>query len=67
MIKKRRDPVTGRILPALTPAEFNNLIHMIQKETDIIKIYDFLDKRIKDNRTKWDTLKKALKTAQTAH
>lgn len=39
------------------------LVDMVKNETDIIKIYDYLNEKFTDDRTKWNNLKHALKLA----
>ena len=62
-----RDKKTGRLTPKLSDKEFNHLVDMVKNETDIIRIYEFLDEKFDDNRTKWVNLKKALFQANDAH
>jgi len=57
------DKQTGRILPVYTPEQFSFLVNLIRfgKPEDV---YTYLDKMAKDERTKWNTLKKAMKKAR---
>jgi len=47
----------------LNDKEFAHLVDMVKNETDIVRIYEFLDSKFKDNRTKWVNLKRALRLA----
>lgn len=44
-------------------ADMAVLVQMVREETDIIKVYDWLDANLEDPRTKWNYLKQALKLA----
>ena len=46
----------------LSDDEFKQLVKMTDDCVDIMKIYQFLDSRVKDPRTKWKYLTKALLT-----
>lgn len=50
--------------PGLNDKQFNKLVTMIRNETDIVKIYDWLNSKFKDPRTVQKWLDKALLEAR---
>lgn len=41
----------------------DELVVMVKSQTDVMDIYEYLDHKFCDNRTKWNYLKEALKQA----
>jgi len=62
-MKYSKEFIDAQFKPKLSDKDFKHLVKLVREETDIIKVYDFLDTKLKDSRTKWVWLKKALKDA----